>query len=151
MARMVEVGSKPRLTRQATARGRLILQPATLAALKVDRLPKGQALTVAKVAAIQAVKATPTWLPLCHPIPITGVEVDIMVEEEAAVCRVAVRATYRTGVEMEALTGVAAGLLCLWDMAKPLEKDETGQYPHTRITDLEVVEKVKAEPAGGKP
>ncbi len=145
MARMVEVGQKPLVARTATALGRLELRPDTLKALEEARLPKGDALTTARVAAIQAVKSTPTLLPLCHPIPITGIEVDLEIDELGVQCRVRVSATYRTGVEMEALAGVTAGLLCLWDMTKQLEKDDRGQYPTTRIKDVHVVTKCKTE------
>ncbi|MEC9336217.1 MAG: cyclic pyranopterin monophosphate synthase MoaC, partial [Candidatus Thermoplasmatota archaeon] len=98
-----------------------------------------------RIAAIQAVKATPTILPLCHPLPISGVEVEFALDGAEVECRVTVSAMYRTGVEMEALTGVMAGLLCVWDLVKPLEKNEAGQYPETRIHNVEVVEKLKGE------
>ena len=84
-------------------------------------------------------------LPLCHPLSISGVEVEFALDGAEVECRVTVSATYRTGVEMEALTGVMAGLLCVWDLVKPLEKDEAGQYPDTRIHTVEVVEKRKEE------
>lgn len=145
MAVMVEVGGKPHVDRIAMARGRLRLGTGTMEALRENRVPKGDALATAKVAAIQAVKATPSLLPLCHPIPVTGVQVDFELDDGGVDCMVRVSATYPTGVEMEALTGVMAGLLCLWDMVKPLEKDGTGQYPHTRIDSVRVVTKSKSE------
>jgi len=146
MARMVDIGSKPEVARCATARGRLQLRPATAQAITGGEVPKGDPFATGRVAAIQAVKATPAILPLCHPLPISGVEVDFTLEGNAVECRVTVAAMYRTGVEMEALTGVMARLLCVWDLVKPLEKDAAGQYPETRIYDVEVVEKLK----GGK-
>lgn len=145
MATMIEVGDKPLVDRTATARGQLLLGPESLVALRENRLPKGEALTTAKVAAIQAVKATPAILPLCHPLPVTGVQVELNIMDQAIECQVRVSTTYRTGVEMEALTGVMAGLLCLWDMVKPLEKDPDGQYPNTMIEGVKVVTKCKAE------
>ena len=95
------------------------------------------------VAALQAVKDTPRIIPHCHPIPLEGTEVSWHWDNTSLWCTVSVSAHYKTGIEMEALTGVAAGLLCAFDMVKSLEKDEEGQYPVARITDLEVVEKFK--------
>ena len=145
MARMVDIGSKPEVARCAPARGRLQLRPATAQAITGGEVPKGDPFATARVAAIQAVKATPTILPLCHPLPISSVEVEFALAGAEVECHVTVSATYRTGVEREALTGVMAGLLCVWDLVKPFEKDETGQYPETRIHNVEVVEKLKGE------
>lgn len=96
------------------------------------------------IAAIQAVKETPRIIPHCHPIPLEGCKVDWSWEENALRCTVEVSAHYKTGIEMEALTGVSAGLLCALDMVKSLEKDDDGQYPETRISDIVVLEKHKA-------
>ena len=145
MAQMVDIGDKPEVARCATARGRLRLRPATAAAIASGEVPKGDPFATSRVAAIQAVKATPAILPLCHPLPISGVEVEFALDGAEVECRVTVSATYRTGVEMEALTGVMTGLLCVWDLVKPLEKDEAGQYPETRIHSVKVVEKLKGE------
>ena len=145
MAQMVDVGDKPEVARRATARGWLRLRPATATAIASGEVPKGDPFAIGRVAAIQAVKATSTILPLCHPLPISGVEVEFVLDGTEVECRVTVSAIYRTGVEIEALTGVMAGLLCVWDLVKPLEKDETGQYPETRIHNVEVVEKLKGE------
>lgn len=145
--RMVDVGAKPVVPREATAEGRLHLQPATFVAIREGRVPKGDVLATARVAAIMAVKKTPDVLPLCHPIPITGVTVDLTVEADAVIARVTVRADYKTGVEMEALTAVTLALLTVWDMTKGLEKDADGQYPGTRLADVRVVEKRKGGPA----
>ena len=145
MVRIVDIGGKPEVARCATARGRLQLRPATAQAITKGEVPKGDPFATARVAAIQAVKATPTILPLCHPLSISGVEVEFALDGAEVECRVTVSATYRTGVEMEALTGVMAGLLCVWALVKPLEKDEAGQYPDTRIHTVEVVEKRKEE------
>ena len=145
MAQMVDIGDKPEVARRATAQGRLRLRPATAAAIASGEVPKGDPFATSRVAAIQAVKATPAILPLCHPLPISGVEVEFALDGAEVECRVIVSATYRTGVEMEALTGVMTGLLCVWDLVKPLEKDEAGQYPETRIHSVKVVEKLKGE------
>jgi len=98
---------------------------------------------VARVAAIQAVKEAPRTIPMCHPIPITGVEVDFVLLPAAVRATVAVTSVGRTGVEMEALAGVSAALLNVWDMVKYLEKDGTGNYPSTSIEEIRVVEKRK--------
>ena len=143
MAEMVEVGDKPEVQRSATAEGFLHLQPETLQQINSGQIKKGDPLCVAKVAAIQAVKDTPRILPLCHPIPITGVDVEMVVEERGVSVRCRVSCCYKTGVEMEALTGVSAALLTVWDMVKYLEKDANGQYPDTRIETIRVCEKIK--------
>jgi cyclic pyranopterin phosphate synthase len=146
---MVEVGRKPEVLRQATAEGRLLLQPGTVAVIRAGTVKKGDPVATARVAAIQAVKDTPRILPLCHPIPITGVDSEIVVDDDGVTARVSVSAVYRTGVEMEALTAVCAALLTVWDMTKYLEKDAGGQYPSTRIEGVRVIEKIKQAPAAG--
>jgi len=100
-------------------------------------------LATAQIAGILAVKRTPELIPLCHPIPITGVDITFDFGEDYIEVTCEVRAYYKTGVEMEALTGVTVALLAIWDMVKAVEKDEKGQYPYTRIENVHVVEKVK--------
>ncbi len=102
-------------------------------------------LTTAQIAAIQAVKNTPQMIPLCHTIPISGVEVEFKVTDNHIEAMVSVSSTGKTGVEMEAITGVSVGLLTIWDMVKSVEKDEHGQYPSTSISDIEVIKKEKIE------
>lgn len=143
MAQMIDIGGKPRVQRTAVASGRVIVRPGTVRKIKAGEVPKGDVLTVAQTAAILAVKRTPELVPLTHPIPITGVSVNFDLEEDGVAVRVEVRSTGQTGVEMEALSGVVAALLTVWDMVKGLEKDEAGQYPTTRITDIRVERKVK--------
>ena len=140
---IVNIGSKPVVERRATAKGRVILNKATKAAIVSGGIKKGDVLEASTIAAIQAVKETPRIIPHCHPIPLEGTSVDWSWEDTSLWCTVTVSAHYKTGIEMEALTGVAAGLLCAFDMVKSLEKDINGQYPVARITDLEVVEKFK--------
>ncbi|MBW3582588.1 MAG: cyclic pyranopterin monophosphate synthase MoaC [Euryarchaeota archaeon] len=142
-ARIVDVATKPMVARTARARGRLRLRPSTVEAVKTGRVDKGDVIATARVAALQGVKRTPEWLPLCHSIPVTSAETDFVLEADGIVLEVTVGAHYRTGVEMEALTGTVAGLLCVWDMVKPLEKDDTGGYPDARLEDVRVVEKTK--------
>lgn len=142
---MVDVGEKKVVSRKAVARGEIILRRETIDTIREGKVKKGDVLTVAKVAGIDAVKRTPGLIPLCHPIPITYASIDFDLEEDKVVCQCEVQADYKTGVEMEALVGASAALLTVWDMVKYLEKDDRGQYPHTAITNLEVVTKEKGE------
>jgi cyclic pyranopterin phosphate synthase len=122
-ARMVNVSAKPVSERVATAGCRVLLAPATLELLASGGLPKGDALAVARVAGIMGAKRTPELIPLCHPLPLTGVEVDLTVEADAVAITATVRTTARTGVEMEALTAVATAALTLYDMVKAVQRD----------------------------
>lgn len=123
-ARMVDVGDKADTKRAAIAQGRIQMRPATLRKILSGRLIKGDALTVAKIAGIQGAKRTSELLPLCHPIPITNVEIEFAHDANAASITVTatVRSTGKTGVEMEALTACAVTLLTLYDMAKAAER-----------------------------
>jgi cyclic pyranopterin monophosphate synthase len=140
---MVDVSEKPVVVRNAQAAGRIILSPRTLEETKAGRIKKGNPLQVAEVAAMNAAKQTHLLIPHCHQIPLDTVRVDFDVRADSieAVCYVSARA--RTGVEMEALVGVSVALNTLWDMVKYLEKDDQGQYPFTRITDIRVLKKEK--------
>jgi len=147
--RMVEVGGKRDVFRRAVARGRIKLRPETIRLIREGKTRKGNVLAAAQIAGIMAVKRTPDMIPLCHPIPITGVDVSFELGDDYIEATCEVRAFYKTGVEMEALTGVSVALLTLWDMVKSAEKDENGQYPFTRIESIEVVEKRKYEDSTG--
>jgi len=141
---MVDVTAKPEVYREATARGLIKLKPETMKLIREGRVEKGDPLSIAKIAGILAAKNTSSLIPLCHPLPLTSVELntrivdDSMVEVEATV-----KTRAQTGVEMEALTAVTVALLTIWDMTKQYEKDERGQYPHTVIQNIRVVRKVK--------
>ncbi len=139
----MDITEKPPVFRKATATGSIRLQETTIEAIKSGQVKKGDVLTTARLAAILAVKDTPRLIPMCHPIPITGLEVNFDFEERRVSATVTVTSLGRTGVEMEALTGVAAALLNVWDMVKYLEKDETGNYPETKIEEAYVVRKEK--------
>jgi len=141
--KMVEVSGKPQQLRVARARGSIKLRPETLKLIREGRLEKGNVLTCAQVAAVLGVKRTPMLIPMCHPLEITGVDVDFTLRESEVEVNVEVRSVGKTGVEMEALTGVSIALLTIWDMVKAVEKDEAGQYPVTEIKDIRVLEKVK--------
>lgn len=141
--RMAEITSKKQTFREATAEGIINLKKNTIEQIKKRTLNKGDPIQTAEIAGILAAKQTPQLIPLCHPIPITQVKIIISIEEDLIRAQCTVKSVSRTGVEMEALTGVSIALLTIWDMAKPLEKDEDGQYPDTRITGIRVVEKIK--------
>ncbi len=121
-ARMVDVGAKATTDREAVAEAVVVLSAATLRALMDGSLPKGDAAAVARVAAIQAAKRTADLIPLCHPLPLSAVEVEIEEIEVGVRLTVTVRTTGRTGVEMEALTGASVGALTIYDMVKGLER-----------------------------
>ena len=135
-ARMVNVGAKPVQRRRAVATGRLICQPATIRALKRHALPKGDVLTVAQIAGIQAAKRTSELIPLCHPLGLSCVEVTFKVRATAIEIFCTAETSAQTGVEMEALTGVSVAALTLYDMCKAVDKT-------MRIEAMRVTEKVK--------
>ncbi|HYY80495.1 MAG TPA: cyclic pyranopterin monophosphate synthase MoaC [Actinomycetes bacterium] len=120
---MVDVSAKPESERVAVAGCRVLLSAETLALLTEGGLPKGDALAVARVAGIMGAKRTPDLVPLCHPLPLTGVEVDLAVEADAVRITATVRTTARTGVEMEALTAASVAALALYDMVKGVQRD----------------------------
>ena len=140
---IVEIGSKPVVERKATATGLLHLQQETKRAIVEKNVKKGDVLEASTIAAIQAVKETPRIIPHCHPIPLEGCKVDWAWEGTSLRCTVHVSAHYKTGIEMEAITGVSAGLLCVLDMVKSYEKDKHGQYPTASISSLKIIEKKK--------
>ena len=133
-AHMVDVSAKAVTAREASAAGRVLLSPDAVAALRSGRVPKGDALAVARIAGIQAVKRTPELIPLAHPIAVHGVEVDVTVADDGADITATVRTADRTGIEMEALTAVSVAALALIDMVKAVDK-------HGRITDVRVTAK----------
>ncbi|MEF8873159.1 MAG: cyclic pyranopterin monophosphate synthase MoaC [Candidatus Thermoplasmatota archaeon] len=143
---MIDISEKEKIPRRATAKGEIRLSEESVEAIKNDEVKKGDVFQVAEIVAIQAVKDTPRSLPHCHPIPIEGIDVYFeFVEEKILQVRCEVKAIYKTGVEMEALAGVNAALLTVWDMVKYLEKDRKGQYPQTRIKNISVTEKKKGD------
>jgi cyclic pyranopterin monophosphate synthase len=137
-ARMVDVSGKAATHRSATARGRVLVAPETADLLRRGDTPKGDVLAVARVAGIMAAKRTPDLVPLCHPLAISGVSVDLEVADDAVEIAATVRTTDRTGVEMEALTSVSVAALTVYDMIKAVDK-------HATITGVRVERK-----SGGK-
>ncbi len=130
-ARMVDVSGKDVTVRTATATGRVLVSAQVVALLRGGGVPKGDAIAVARIAGIQAAKRTPDLVPLCHPIAIHGVTVDLEVRDDAVAVTATVRTADRTGVEMEALTCVAVAGLALVDMVKAVD-------PAAVITDVRV-------------
>jgi cyclic pyranopterin phosphate synthase len=141
---MVDISGKPETFREATATGTIRLKPETVKLIKQGKIAKGDPIHTAKVAGILAAKKTSTLIPLCHPLPLTNVQVDITFEDNKALRVTAkVKTKASTGVEMEALTAASTSLLTVWDMVKQYEKDAKGQYPSTAIEDIHVVRKIK--------
>lgn len=136
-ARMVDVGAKPDQQRRAVATGRLTCAPATIKLLRAQALPKGDVLTVAKIAGIQAAKNTAQLIPLCHPLALSHVDVEFAVERDGIGIRATAALNGKTGVEMEALTAVSVAALTLYDMCKAVDKGMS-------IGDIRVAEKTKA-------
>ena len=145
---MVDVTAKPEVYREATAKGAIKLKPKTIQLIKDGKIEKGDPFEVAKVAGILAAKNTSSLIPLCHPLPLTGVQVKLRIAGGSKVeAEATVKTRAQTGVEMEALAAAATALLTVWDMTKQYEKDADGQYPSTSIQDLHVVNKMKEKPA----
>ena len=140
---IVDITNKKDTVRIATASGILRLNEKSIGAIRNKSVKKGDVIEASTVAAIQAVKETPRIIPHCHPIPLQACDVNWNIENELLRCTVTVKATYKTGIEMEAITGVCAGLLCALDMVKSFEKDEQGLYPETTIDEVKIIDKVK--------
>ncbi|OPF84320.1 cyclic pyranopterin monophosphate synthase accessory protein [Streptomyces antioxidans] len=137
-ARMVDVSAKDVTARTARASGRVRVAPRVVELLRGEGLPKGDALATARIAGIMAAKRTPELIPLCHPLAVSGVTVDLEVADDAVEITATVKTTDRTGVEMEALTAVSVAALTVIDMVKAVDKGAV-------ITDVRVEEK-----SGGK-
>ena len=141
---MVDVSTKPEIFREATAEGKIRLRPETVKLIQQGKIAKGDPLYTAKISGIQAAKKCSELVPLCHPLPLTKVEIDSkIVEADTVQVTATVKTKAQTGVEMEALTAVTVALLTVWDMTKQYEKNAAGQYPSTAIRDIHVVKKFK--------
>ena len=141
---MVDVSGKAEIFREATAAGTIKLKPETVNLIKEGKIAKGDPLYTAKIAGVLAAKKTSGLVPLCHPLPLTNVEVEAKILDESTVeVSSTVKAKAQTGVEMEALVGTSVGLLTIWDMVKQYEKDANGQYPTTAIENIHVIRKFK--------
>ncbi|HZX41386.1 MAG TPA: cyclic pyranopterin monophosphate synthase MoaC [Myxococcaceae bacterium] len=120
--KMVDVGGKERTERVAVATARLRMQPATVARIREGRVEKGDVLAAARLAGVMATKRTPDLIPLCHPIALTGVTVEVALDDGGALVRAEVKTLDRTGVEMEALTAAATAALTIYDMVKSVDR-----------------------------
>lgn len=141
---MVDVSKKPEVFREATARGIIRLKAKTIQLIRDRKIEKGDIFSLVKVAGVLAAKKTSELIPLCHPLPLSNVDVKVeTIDESKVVVEATVKAFTKTGVEMEALVAVSAALLTVWDMTKKYEKDLKGQYPTTVISDIKVLHKVK--------
>ena len=141
---MVDVAGKNEERREALATGKLRLRKTTVDLLREGKTEKGDPLAAAEVAAILAAKKTSEVIPLCHPLPISEVKATGKIVDDGVIVEASVKATAKTGVEMEALVAAAVYLLTVWDMTKQYEKDDAGQYPFTAIEEIRVVRKVKS-------
>lgn len=142
---IVDISGKKVIKRVATATGQLKLTKESIDAINTNQVKKGNVIEASTIAAIQAVKETPRIIPHCHPIPLEGCNVDWEISGTVLHCTVTVTANYKTGIEMEAITGVCAGLLCALDMVKSYEKDPSGQYPDSEISQVKIISKYKSE------
>ena len=133
---MVDVSAKPLSARTAIATGKIRLQPETVDLISENRIAKGDVFATARIAGIQAAKQTPQLIPLCHPLPLSHVAIDIVTSNDGAEVKCAARTVAQTGVEMEALTGVSVALLTIYDMCKAVDEE-------MRISDIRLVEKTK--------
>lgn len=137
-ARMVDVGNKPIQQRMAIAEGFIKLKPDTLKLIKENSIKKGDVLTVAEIAGVQAAKQTSSLIPLCHPLQITKVKIEACIENQGVKIIAEVRCTGQTGIEMEALTGVSVALLTVYDMCKAVDKE-------MEIRHIRLLEKTKSD------
>jgi cyclic pyranopterin phosphate synthase len=141
---MVDVSGKPEVFREAVATGTIKLKPETVRLIREGKVAKGNPFCTAKIAGVLAAKNTSTMIPLCHPIPLTNVEIDIEFLDKSTVqITSTVKTKAQTGVEMEALSATSVALLTIWDMIKQYEKDAKGQYPSTAIESIRVMKKLK--------
>ena len=140
---MIDISDKEPISRIAIASGIIKLKAKTIEKIRMNEIEKGDLLTIARVSAINGVKKVPELIPFCHPIPINNVKINFEFGEEILKLTCIVKSIAKTGVEMEALTGVCTALLNVWDVVKKHEKDDFGQYPSTQITDIKVEEKIK--------
>jgi len=135
-AQMVDVSAKPLSARTAIATGKIRLQQETVDLISENRIAKGDVFATARVAGIQAAKQTPQLIPLCHPLPLSDVKIDIVTSNDGAKVKCTARTVAQTGVEMEVLTGVSIALLTIYDMCKAVDKE-------MRISDIRLLEKTK--------
>jgi cyclic pyranopterin phosphate synthase len=140
---MIEIHNKKVQYREAIASGEIRLTKVTMKRVKDGEVERGDPVQIAILAGIQGAKLTPTVIPLCHPLPLERTDVKFEFIDSGLKATATVVATGKTGVEMEALVAVTTALLNIWDVLKMYEKDENGQYPFTKISNIHVIKKVK--------
>ena len=141
-AQMVDVSAKPLTKRRAVARGNIRLQRKTLELIAADQIAKGNVFATARIAGIQAAKQTAQLIPLCHTLPLSEVNIDIITSKDGAEVKCTAQTIAQTGVEMEALVGVSVALLAIYDMCKAVDKQMA-------ITGVQLLEKTKQPMCGG--
>lgn len=142
---MIDISKKKETTRTAAASGRIKLRRETIKLIKNKQVEKGDVCEIARVAGMLAVKKTPETIPHCHQIPITSIRIDFEIFDNYIYTIVRVKTVAKTGVEIDALCGVSAVLLTIWDVVKKYEKDALGQYPDTKIEKIKILEKIKED------
>lgn len=140
---MIDITKKSVVKRKATASGKIFLKKETIKKIKNKEIKKGDVLVTARIAGINAVKQTQILIPHCHQILIDFIDFEFKFNEDFIEVFCSVKTEAKTGLEMEAIVGVSIALNTIWDMVKYLEKDEDGQYPDTKITDIKVLKKQK--------
>lgn len=140
---MIDISSKEVVERTATASGEIRLKSSTIGSIDRGETKKGNVIETARISGMQAAKRTWDTIPYCHQIPISSVALDFLPTKDRIKVSCTVKAVYKTGVEMEAISCVQAALLTIWDMVKYLEKDDSGQYPETEILNVRVDRKIK--------
>ncbi len=143
---MVDVSGKPEVFREAVATGTIKLKSETVRLIREGKVAKGNPFCAAKIAGVLAAKNTSTMIPLCHPLPLTNVQINVEFLDKSTVqVTSTVKTKAQTGVEMEALSATSVALLTIWDMVKQYEKDARGQYPSTAIESIRVMKKIKKD------
>ena len=142
---MIDISSKKVVKREAKASGKIFLKKDTIEKIKNKEVKKGDVFENAKIAGINAVKQTQILIPHCHQIPINFADFEFKFNDDFIEVICDVRTEAKTGLEMESIVGVSIALNTVWDMVKYLEKDDNGQYPDTKITDIKIIKKVKGE------
>lgn len=140
---MIDNFEKKTIPREAIAGGRIFLKKETINGIKDKQIKKGDVLETARIAGINAIKQTPLLIPYCHQIPINFADFKFNFHDDCIETICTAKTEAKTGLEMEVLVGVSIALNTIWDMVKYLEKNDAGQYPYTRITDIRVIKKVK--------
>jgi cyclic pyranopterin monophosphate synthase len=145
---MIDISLKDVVVREATAEGKIMLGKDSIRAIRERTVRKGDPLYAAELAGISAVKRTSSLLAHCHQLAIEAAEVRFVVEDDSVKAIFKVKATSKTGIEMEALVGASIALLTIWDTVKYLEKDKSGQYPSTSIDGIRIIRKSKGDANG---